>query len=140
MNLLDTNVLSEFRKDSYHKADPRVVAWANSQRPEQLFISVITLFEVEKGAQLMERRDQRQGLVLRAWIESKLMPAFSGRIISVDDRIAALAASFHVPNPAPFADSLIAATAIIRGFTVVTRNAGDFQYPGVTVMNPWNFA
>ena len=139
MNLLDTNVLSEFRKDSYGKADPRVVAWADSQPIERLFISVITIFEIEKGALLMERRDEKQGATLQAWIESRLMPAFLGRIIPVDDRVAALAASLHVPDPAPFADSLIAATAIIRGFTIVTRNTRDFQFPGVVVIDPWGF-
>ena len=139
MNLLDTNVLSEFRKDSVGKADLRVVAWARSQTAERLFISVITLFEIEKGALLLEWRDQRQGLLLRTWVDSKLMPAFSGRILPVDDRIASLAASLHVPDPAPFADSLIAATAIVHGYSVVTRNARDFQFPGVFVINPWEF-
>lgn len=139
MNLLDTNVLSEFRKDSVGKADPRVVAWASSQTAERLFISAITLFEIEKGALLLEWRDQRQGLLLRTWVDSKLMPAFSGRILPVDDRIASLAASLHVPDPAPFADSLIAATAIVHGYSVVTRNARDFQFPGVFVINPWEF-
>ena len=139
MNLLDTNVLSEFRKDSVGKADPRVVAWARSLAAERLFISVITLFEIEKGALLLERRDQRQGFLLRTWVETKLLPAFSGRILPVDDRVASLAASLHVPDPAPFADSLIAATAIVHGYAVVTRNARDFQFPGVAVINPWDF-
>ena len=139
MNLLDTNVLSEFRKDSVGKADLRVVAWARSQTAERLFISVITLFEIEKGALLLERRDQRQGFLLRTWVETKLLPAFSGRILPVDDRVASLAASLHVPDPAPFADSLIAATAIVHGYAVVTRNARDFQFPGVAVINPWDF-
>ena len=137
MILLDTNVVSEYRKDSYGKADPRVVAWTKAQPKERLFISVITLLEVEKGALIMERRDRRQGAVLRGWIEATLIPSFDGRILPVDERVALATARLHMPNPRPVSDSLIAATAIVHGMTIATRNTGDFKGLPVGLINPW---
>jgi toxin FitB len=135
--LLDTNVVSEFRQARTGRADLSVMAWAEVQSQDQLFLSAMTIFEIERGVRLLERRDPRQGAGLRGWVTGFLRPSFAGRILPVDDRIATLAAAFHVPNPAPIADSLIAATAVIHGLTVATRNAADFRFPGVAVLNPW---
>jgi toxin FitB len=136
--LLDTNVLSEFRLLHDNRADKAVAAWASLNDPDTFFMSAVTLMEAEIGIRRMEWRDPRQGRVLRDWLNGIILPRYRTRILPIDDRVATLAASFHVPNPAPFADSLIAATAIIHGLTIVTRNVRDFSFPNVAVLNPWD--
>jgi predicted nucleic acid-binding protein len=136
MYLLDTNVLSELRKLDGGRADPRVVAWADSVAASQ-FLSVITLMEIEMGALQIERKDPRQGAMLRAWIELKILPNFDDHILAVDNRIARRCAALHVPNPCSYRDSLIAATALVHGMTVVTRDASHFKRTGVSLLNPW---
>ena len=85
----------------------------------------------------MERRDPRQGSVLRAWLQQLLLPSFEGRILGIDAEIARRCAALHVPDPRSYRDSLIAATALVHGMTVVTRNVEDFRATGVSVFNPW---
>ena len=85
----------------------------------------------------MERRDARQGAALRGWMKGFLLPTFANRILSVDEAVARACAALHVPDPAPIPDSLIAATALVHGLTVATRNTGDFGRLGVPVLNPW---
>jgi hypothetical protein len=137
MYLLDTNVISEFRKASAGKADRQVAAWANSVSTESMFLSAVCILEMEMGALLMERRDPRQGAVLRSWLEDRVLPAFAGRVLPVDTSVALRCATLHVPNPRSYRDSLIAATAMIHGMTVVTRNTSDFEPTGVALLNPW---
>jgi toxin FitB len=136
--LIDTNVLSEFRLLHDNRADKAVAAWASLHDPDTFFMSAVTLMEAEIGIRRMEWRDPRQGRVLRDWFNGVILPRYRTRILPIDDRVATLAATFHVPNPAPFADSLIAATAIIHGMTIVTRNVRDFGFPSVAVLNPWD--
>lgn len=138
MFLIDTNVLSEFRLLHDNRADKAVAAWASLHDPDTFYLSAVTLMEAEIGIRRMEWRDPRQGRVLRDWMNGVILPRYGNRILPVDDRTAALAASFHVPDPAPFADSLIAATAIIHAMTIVTRNVRDFEFPSVAVLNPWD--
>lgn len=138
MFLLDTNVVSELRKIRLGRADKNVAQWADSVDATQLFLSVITAQELEVGVLLAERRDPPQGAVLRAWLENHVLPAFEGRILPVDLKIAKRSAALHLPDPRPAMDSLIAATALVRGMTLVTRNVADFQSAGVAVFNPWN--
>lgn len=138
MFLLDTNVVSELRKIRLGRADKNVAQWADSVDATQLFLSVITVQELEVGVLLAERRDPPQGAVLRAWLENHVLPAFEGRILPVDLKIAKRSAALHLPDPRPAMDSLIAATALVRGMTLVTRNVADFQSTGVAVFNPWN--
>jgi predicted nucleic acid-binding protein len=102
-----------------------------------LFLSVITLYELEIGTRRMERRDPRQGALLRAWMLDRILPVFAGRILPVTAEVATRCASLHVPNPAPFRDSFIAATALVHGMTVVTRNVADFEHSDVKTLNPW---
>ncbi|MBK5530570.1 type II toxin-antitoxin system VapC family toxin [Pseudomonas sp. TH08] len=135
MYLLDTNVISELRKP---QADANVVAWAKSISASRLFMSVITLMELETGVLRIERRDSDQGKVLRHWLKRHVVPAFDTRILPIDAAVAVRCASLHVPDRASESDALIAATALVHGFTVVTRNTGDFQSSGVALINPWD--
>ena len=135
MFLLDTNVLSELRWPD--KANPGLNAWAKSTVPAELFISAITLFEIELGAVQAAWEDAVKGKVLRSWIDTQVMPAFKGRIIAVDAIVAQRCAALHVPDPRPQRDSLIAATALVHRMTVITRNVRDFEPMGVQLVNPW---
>ncbi len=140
MFLLDTNVVSELRKVRLVKADKRVAKWADSVAVVDLYLSAITVQELEIGVQLVERRDVAQGAVLRAWLNDQVLPAFAGRILPVDAAVALRSASLHVPDPQPVRDSLIAATALVHGMTVVTRNVSDFEASGVKLLNPWTWS
>ena len=132
MFILDTNVVSELRKAKAGKADANVVAWAEGQDPSALFLSAITLLELEMGVSQMERRDSTQGAVLRAWMADRVLPVFEGRILPVDGPVA-----LHVPDPRSDRDALIAATGITHAMPIVTRNVADFEPTGVQIINPW---
>ena len=135
MYVLDTNVISELRKGK--KAQRSVRKWAQAQPTASLYLSVVSVLELEIGTLLVERRDRRQGAILRAWIDGHVLPSFSGRILPIDTVVAQRCASLHVPNPRSDRDALIAATALVHGMTVVTRNVGHFQTMGVALVNPW---
>lgn len=138
MFVLDTNVVSELRKVRSGKANPGVAEWADQVPSAQLFVSTITLHELEHGVLLMERSDPRQGAVLRAWLDRSVTAAFADRMLAVDEAVARTAASLHVPDPAPFRDALIGGTALVHGMTVVTRDRKDFErFPGLEVIDPW---
>ena len=140
MFLLDTNVVSELRKITSGKADGNVTNWAKGVKPSAFYISVITVHELEIGVRLAERRDPRQGAALRLWLEEQILIGFNERILSVDTAVALHSAQLHVPIPHPIKDGLIAATALVHGMTVVTRNVGDFAGTGVALFNPWTAA
>ena len=140
MYLLDTNVLSELRKRRSGKINPAVEAWASSVDQADMYLSVITIMEVELGIALLERRDSRQAGVLRLWLHEKVMPAFTGRVLPVDTAIALRCARLHVPETKSERDAWIAATGLAHDLTVVTRNIGDFTGTGVTLLDPWTFA
>lgn len=138
MFLLDTNVVSELRKVKTGKADKNVTAWAESVSANDLFLSSITILELEIGVGLVERRDDSQGKMLRTWLDNQVLPAFQGRILLVDTLVAQCCAKLHIPNPCADRDSLIAATALVHKMTVVTRNVADFSATGVRILNPWD--
>lgn len=140
MFLLDTNVVSELRKGASGKADRHVMAWARRQATAQLYISVVTLLELELGVLLRERRDAAQGAALRAWLDGQVVPAFAGRTLPVDAPVAVRCARLHVPDRRSERDALIAATALVHGMTVVTRNVTDFEATGVALVDPWQAA
>jgi predicted nucleic acid-binding protein len=137
MQLLDTNVVSELRKIGSRRVDTGVATWAKSAGAGGFFISVVTLMELETGVRLVERRDAKQGAMLRSWLDDKVVPGFAGRILPVDEVVALRCAVLHVPDPRPERDALIAATALAHGMTLVTRNVADFEPMGVPLFNPW---
>ncbi|WP_228457233.1 type II toxin-antitoxin system VapC family toxin [Serratia symbiotica] len=137
MFVLDTNVVSELRKVRTGKIDANVAAWAETMDAADLFVSSITLMELELGILSFERRDALQGAVLRSWFEQHVLPEFSGRTLAVDTALALRCARLHVPDKRGERDALIAATALVHGMTVVTRNVPDFEPTGVQIINPW---
>jgi toxin FitB len=140
MYLLDTNVVAELRKAKAGKADKSVTAWANSVAPASLFLSTITVLEMELGVLLMERRDTAQGAILRTWLDGHVLTAFADRILAVDIAVARQCARLHIPDPKSERDAFIAATALVHGMIVVTRNVADFAATPVTTLNPWDHA
>jgi predicted nucleic acid-binding protein len=135
MYILDTNVVSELRKAK--KAHPSVRNWANTLPAGSLYLSVISILELELGVLLMERRDPEQGRILRSWMDKHVLPSFAERVLAIDTQVAQRSAALHVPDPRSDRDALIAATALIHQMTVVTRNVDHFRPMGVTVINPW---
>jgi predicted nucleic acid-binding protein len=134
--LLDTNVVSELRK-ARGKAHPNVVRWKLGVDTNTLHLSAITIHELELGILLLARRDAVGGDSLRDWLQHHVLISYAGRIIPVDSVIAQQCAALHVPRSRPWADALIAATAIVHGLTVVTRNVSDFEPTGAKLLNPW---
>ncbi len=138
MFVLDTNVVSELRKVRLGKADANVAAWSETVDASELFVSAITIMELELGVLALERKDTAQGAVLRAWLGQQVLPEFEGRTLPVDTAVAQRCASLHVPDRRGERDALIAATALVHGMSVVTRNVADFEPTGVKTVNPWN--
>ena len=93
--------------------------------------------ELEIGVLRIERRDPAQGELLRRWLDDRIMAAFAGRVLPIDTRVARRSAALHVPNPRPIRDGFIAATALVHGLVLVTRNVSDFEPLGVRLLNPW---
>lgn len=137
MYLVDTNVVSELRKVHLGKANPNVVTWANTVNASDLFISVITIMELELGVLAIERRDSHQGALLRKWLVKQVLPEFAERTLAIDTPVAQRCARLHVPDKRGERDALIAATALVHGMTVITRNIDDFKPTGVNIINPW---
>lgn len=135
MFLLDTNVISELRKGK-PKQSAAVRAWAKNLPVNQLYLSAITVLELEIGVQRMERKDARQGKVLRTWAETVLQQ-FAGQMLPFTGETALLCAGMHVPDLRSFRDAMIAATAQQHSFTLVTRNVADFVGLRIQLFNPW---
>ena len=137
MFLLDTNVISEMRKAGDGKADASVTTWLSGVDAANFYITAITLMELELGVLRVERRDPLQGKRLRTWMHTRVVPEFSERILPMDAAVALRCARLHVPDPRSERDAYIAATALVHGMTVVTRNQVDFEPTGVRLLNPW---
>ena len=138
MFVLDTNVISELRKVRTGKADGNLAAWSSTVDAPTLFVSAITIMELETGVLQIERRDPVQGALLRAWLDGHVLPEFASRVLPVDTAVAQRCARLHVPDRRSERDALIAATALMHGMTVVTRNVADFAATGVAIVNPWD--
>lgn len=136
MFLIDTNVVSELRRPE--RADANVVAWMAAADTASLYLSAISVLELELGVLQVARRDTVQGDILKRWIEKRVLPAFENRILPVDLAVARRCATLHVPDPRPERDGLIAATALVHRLIVVTRNVRDFEPMGVSIVNPWD--
>ena len=135
--VLDTNVLSALRKVRFGKADANVTAWTERVDAADLFVSAITIMELELGVLSIERKDPTQGAMLRAWLEQHVLPEFAARTLPVNTAVAQRCARLHVPDKRSERDALIAATALVHGMAVVTRNVADFKPTGVMIVNPW---
>jgi predicted nucleic acid-binding protein len=130
--LLDTNVVSEIRRGH----DPHVRTWANGVEDIDLHVSVMTLGEIRKGIELLRSRDPIQADVFANWLNA-LHTRFAERIVPIDAEVAEEWGRLNATAPRNTVDSLIAASARVRGLTVVTRNTGDFEDSGVALINPW---
>ena len=132
--LLDTNVLSELRRKT---PNPAVSAWFATRPATSLYLSVLTLGELRKGIDGV--KDAARRLALSDWLQTEMSVFFMGRVLSIDEQVAdrwgQLVAAARRPLPA--VDSLLAATALVHGLSMVTRNAKDFEGQGLEVINPW---
>ena len=137
MYILDSNAISELRKGRNVASAAPIIEWALQIDEDALFLSAITILELEIGVRRLERKDQAQGAILRRWLDEQVRPTFAGRILPVDEAVALACAPFHVPDPATERDALIAATAHVHGMAVVTRNVDAFVRTGVRIINPW---
>jgi len=135
MFIMDTNVISELRQGKPQPSGA-VRRWAADQPSHRLFLSAITILELELGIQALERRTPPQGSALRSWLAG-VRAAFAGRILPFGQNTAAVCASLQIPNPRSERDAMIAASALEHKFTVVTRNTADFEATGVALINPW---
>lgn len=133
--VLDTNVVSAIR---VRGRNPKVERWTAGVPVNELYVSALTIAEIERGVVAKERTDAGQGETLRRWFEGNLLPAFAGRVLPCDVTAARILATYRVPEHAPLDDALIAATAQAAGMTVVSRNTKHFRPLGVPCVNPWS--
>jgi len=137
MYILDTNVISELRKANSKNVNKRVIKWAKDISPASMFLSIITILEIEMGIYSVNRRDPSQGALLKTWMDTHVLPTFSDRILLLDVAVAQRCAKLHIPNKKSERDAIIGATALVHGMTVVTRNIDDFEQMGADLFNPW---
>jgi predicted nucleic acid-binding protein len=132
--LVDTNVISEVRKGQ--RCDKSVAAWWSTVAPEEIFLSVLTIGEIRKGVEKIRRRDARSASTLETWL-LQIISHYRDQILPIELDIVEEWGWMSVPNPLPVIDGLIAATAKVRGLTLVTRNIADIERTGVSSLNPW---
>ncbi len=135
--IVDTNVISEFRKAASGKCHPSVKNWVETVDPKEMYLSVITMMELEVGYLSLRRRDPFQAARVKTWISDYIPRVFEDRVLVFDDAVALVCAGLHVPDKRPERDAIIAATALHHDLTVVTRNIRDFLGTGVRMLNPW---
>jgi len=133
--LIDTNVISELRKGE--RADPGVTAWMAQVGDDELYLSVLVVGEVRSGVEQVRRRDVAQAEVLDAWLR-RITRDHADRVLPITSTIAETWGRLNVPDPLPVVDALLAATALVHGLTVATRNVDDIARTGVAVVNPFD--
>lgn len=134
--ILDTNVISEARKSTCH---PNVRTWLAAQENEHLYLSAITVLEIQRGiTQAVQRGDKAQAEIFTQWLEDMVLPAFENRVLAVDHLVARQAAKLTWQDARDYRDSLIAATGLVHGAVVVTRNVKHFSDSGAKLLNPWD--
>jgi predicted nucleic acid-binding protein len=131
--LLDTNIVSELRK---RDPDPHVVAWYEQSRPAEIFLSALTIGEIRLGIERLRIKDAAQADRLEQWLHG-LHTLYADHIIDVDTETAEEWGRINVPDPLPLIDGLLAASAKVRGWTLVTRNISDVASSGVLLLNPF---
>lgn len=140
MYLLDTNIISEGRKLGTSRVDPHAALWFAQIDVETTFVSAMTIFELERGVQQIERRDRAQGLVLRRWLDDQIMTTYERRTLPLSREVALICAGLHIPDPKSERDAWIAATAIEARLILVSRNVSDFDAMGIELLNPFDRA
>ena len=133
--LLDTNVLSEIRR---RRPDPAVLHWYAEVPASRLFISVLVVGELRQGVDRLARRDPVQAARFEDWLK-QLVTVYQHRIVPVTAEIAERWGRLNVPNPVPVVDGLLAATALVKDWTLVTRNTADVAGTGVRLLNPFEY-
>ena len=134
VHLLDTELVWSLRGHDPERSDQRLFEWAAKQMPSTLFVSAISVMEFENGARLLERKDKPSAAAIRKWIETRLRPAFEGRIIAIDDAVTRIWS--HLAY-ADFRDGILAATALQHGLILATRDCENFRIGKVKTINPW---
>lgn len=140
MYLLDTNVLSEFRRLTLRRGSKSVQAWAESVSSKSLYLSSITIFEIEVGIQSLGARDPTGAENIRQWLQNHVLREFGPRILPFDVEEALVCARLSADRTRPFRDMQIAATAMHAGFSLVTRNIKDFEGLPVPLLNPFDIS
>ncbi len=135
--LIDTNVISELRKGD--RCDPHVVAWYASVDDAALFLSTLVLGEIRKGIELARPKDQHRAAALERWLR-QVETAFVGRVLGIDLATCDVWGRMSAVRPIPVIDGLLAATAVVHGLTLVTRNDRDIAGLGAAVLNPFRSA
>jgi toxin FitB len=136
MYLLDTHILLELRKARSGQTDPGLVSWAASVLRHNLFISALSVLEIETSLSQLETRDRPAALSLQTWLDEQVMTAFEGRILSIDTIVVRKRRQINLTDPR---DALLAATASVHGLTLVTRNAQAFKSGRIKTFNPWGY-
>jgi predicted nucleic acid-binding protein len=117
--------------------NPGVKAWERETDLTAIYLSAVTISELATWVGLVARRDGNQGSVIEEWFRDRVLALFGPRILPVDTDVAISAGSLHVADPRDYRDAFIAATALVHGLTVVTRNVSDFARMGVPLINPF---
>ena len=131
--LLDTNIVSELRR---RKRNQGVVDWLETQDESMLYLSVISVGEIQRGIGRIALHDTMQSVRLAAWLE-ELRTSFAARILPVDEAVALCWGELGIHQPISVADGLLAATALHHNLTLVTRNVSDFEPNQIPVLNPF---